>query len=88
MYIAIEGTKGTGKSTLLENLEHKLQQEGIDFQMLAPTKAMPKDTWWKKLMLTIVRMMYISILYIRLGQTIMHQKLTLMLRWSWVTAAC
>ena len=48
MYIAIEGTKGTGKSTLLENLEHKLQQEGIDFQMFAPTKAMPKDTWWEK----------------------------------------
>lgn len=48
MYIAIEGTKGTGKSTLLENLEHKLQQEGIDFQMFAPTKVMPKDTWWEK----------------------------------------
>lgn len=48
MYIAIEGTKGTGKSTLLENLEHKLQQEGIDFQMFAPAKAMPKDTWWEK----------------------------------------
>jgi len=48
MYIAIEGTKGTGKSTLLENLKRKLQQDGIDFQMFAPTKAMPKEIWWEK----------------------------------------
>jgi thymidylate kinase len=48
MYIAIEGTKGTGKSTLLENLKVKLQQDGIDFQMFAPTKAMPKEIWWEK----------------------------------------
>ena len=48
MYIAIEGTKGTGKSTLIENLKRKLQQDGIDFQMFAPTKAMPKEIWWEK----------------------------------------
>ena len=48
MYIAIEGTKGTGKSTLLENLKRKLQQDGIDFQMFAPTKAMPEEIWWEK----------------------------------------
>lgn len=48
MYIAIEGTKGTGKSTLLEALTLKLQNNGIDFQCFAPTKPMPKDTWWEK----------------------------------------
>lgn len=48
MYIAIEGTKGTGKSTLLEALTMKLQKNGIDFQCFAPTKSMPKDMWWEK----------------------------------------
>jgi thymidylate kinase len=48
MYIAIEGTKGTGKSTLLEALTVKLQDNGIDFQCFTPTKPMPKDTWWEK----------------------------------------
>ena len=48
MYIALEGTKGTGKSTLLEALKLKLQQEKIDFQIFAPTKTMPQDSWWEK----------------------------------------
>lgn len=48
MYIAIEGTKGTGKSTLLEALNVKLKNNGIDFQCFAPTKPMPQNSWWEK----------------------------------------
>ena len=48
MYIAIEGTKGTGKSTLIDALTQKLENNGIDFQCFAPTKPMPKDSWWEK----------------------------------------
>lgn len=48
MYIAIEGTKGTGKSTLLEALTERLKSNSIDFQCFAPTKPMPRDIWWEK----------------------------------------
>ena len=48
MYIAIEGIKGTGKSTLIEALTVKLKNNGIDFQCFAPTKPMPKESWWER----------------------------------------
>lgn len=48
MYIAIEGIKGTGKSTLIEALTVKLKNSAMDFQCFAPTKPMPKDSWWEK----------------------------------------
>lgn len=38
MYIAIEGIKGAGKSTLLDALCERLQREGVDFELLAPTR--------------------------------------------------
>lgn len=48
MYIAIEGTKGTGKSTLLNKLQLALLADGIDFDMFSPTKAMPENMWWEQ----------------------------------------
>lgn len=48
MYIAIEGTKGTGKSTLLNKLQQALLTDGIDFDMFSPTKAMPENVWWEQ----------------------------------------
>ena len=48
MYIAIEGTKGVGKSTILEQLKVKLIQEGVVFSTFSPTKAMPKHIWWEQ----------------------------------------
>ncbi|MDQ9021831.1 dTMP kinase [Acinetobacter sichuanensis] len=48
MYIAIEGTKGVGKSTLLEQLKLKLVQDGIGFSTFSPTKAMPTHIWWEQ----------------------------------------
>lgn len=38
MYIAIEGIKGSGKSTLIANLQRYFNQNGIDFTIVAPTK--------------------------------------------------
>lgn len=48
MYIAIEGIKGTGKSTLIEALTVKLKNSAMDFQCFAPTKPMPSHMWWEK----------------------------------------
>ena len=48
MYIAFEGLKGTGKSTLLENLQMWLWTNGIDFVPLSPTKPMPQHLWWEQ----------------------------------------
>jgi len=48
MYIAIEGTKGTGKSTLFQQLEFTLRCEGLSFEIFNPTKPMPTDLWWEK----------------------------------------
>ena len=45
MYIAIEGLKGTGKSTLVDNLQSWLQAKGIDYDLLCPTRPMPEDHW-------------------------------------------
>jgi thymidylate kinase len=47
MYIAIEGLKGVGKSTLLDHLKGWLELAGVDYQMLCPTRAMPHQTWWE-----------------------------------------
>lgn len=41
MYIAIEGVKGTGKSSLTEALEQLLRAAKIDFQTYAPTRPVP-----------------------------------------------
>lgn len=48
MYIALEGTKGTGKSTIFSQLELALQYDGIQFATFSPTKPMPTDLWWEK----------------------------------------
>ena len=48
MYIALEGTKGTGKSTIFSQLEIALQYDGIQFVTFSPTKPMPTDLWWEK----------------------------------------
>lgn len=48
MYIALEGTKGTGKSTIFSRLEIALQYDGIQFATFSPTKPMPTDLWWEK----------------------------------------
>lgn len=48
MYIALEGTKGTGKSTIFSQLEIALQYDGIQFATFSPTKPMPTDLWWEK----------------------------------------
>ncbi len=48
MYIAIEGLKGTGKSTLVRLLQSWLSAKGIDFDLLCPNQAMPKDHWLEK----------------------------------------
>lgn len=48
MYIALEGTKGTGKSTIFSQLELALQLDGIQVETFSPTKPMPTDLWWEK----------------------------------------
>lgn len=48
MYIALEGTKGTGKSTLFQQLEFALKCDGVEFQTFSPTKPMPVDIWWEQ----------------------------------------
>jgi thymidylate kinase len=47
MYIAIEGVKGVGKSTLLHHLKGWLELAGVDYQMLCPTRPMPEYCWWE-----------------------------------------
>lgn len=41
MYIAIEGVKGSGKSTLIEALPERLRACGLTAALLCPTRAMP-----------------------------------------------
>ena len=48
MYIAIEGTKGVGKSTLLEQLKTMLINDGVEFSTYSPTKGMPENVWWEQ----------------------------------------
>lgn len=48
MYIALEGIKGVGKSTLLTQLRGWLERAQIDYQLLSPTKPMPADLWWER----------------------------------------
>lgn len=48
MYIAVEGIKGSGKSSLVYHLEEKLKQIGIPFTSFSPTRAMPDHLWWEK----------------------------------------
>lgn len=48
MYIAFEGLKGTGKSTLLENLQMWLWTNGMDFAPLSPTSVIPEHSWWEQ----------------------------------------
>lgn len=49
MYIALEGIKGVGKSTLLAHLRDWLDRANIDYQLLSPTKPMPAHLWWEEL---------------------------------------
>ncbi len=49
MYIALEGIKGVGKSTLLTHLRGWLELAQIDYQLLSPTKPMPSHFWWEEL---------------------------------------
>lgn len=48
MYIALEGVKGVGKSTVLSHLRGWLELAGVDYQMLCPTRPMPSDVWWER----------------------------------------
>jgi len=43
MYIAIEGLKGAGKSTLIMHLQPWLEARGVVFSVLCPTQPMPED---------------------------------------------
>lgn len=43
MYIAVEGIKGCGKSSLLEALTAQLRARGVRFELLCPTRPMPAD---------------------------------------------
>lgn len=45
MYIAIEGLKGVGKSTLLDALCVRLEAEQVRFSLLAPTRPLPSSSW-------------------------------------------
>jgi len=38
MYICLEGIKGSGKSTVFELVKKKLEQEGLSFSIICPTK--------------------------------------------------
>lgn len=42
MYIVIEGLKGVGKSTLLDALCLRLQQENVRFSLVTPTRPLPR----------------------------------------------
>ena len=48
MYIALEGVKGAGKSTVLSHLRSWLEQAGVPYQMLCPTSPMPNHIWWER----------------------------------------
>ncbi len=41
MYIAIEGIKGVGKSTLLDSLCQRLRDEKVKFSVVTPTRVLP-----------------------------------------------
>lgn len=43
MYIAIEGLKGSGKSTLFERLPQRLRDYGLEVVLLCPTHPLPCD---------------------------------------------
>ena len=45
MYIAIEGLKGVGKSTLLDALCERLNAENVRFSLLAPTRPLSSASW-------------------------------------------
>jgi thymidylate kinase len=49
MYIAIEGLKGSGKTTLINKLIVFLKAKKIDFSVMSPTKADGKDSMLEKL---------------------------------------
>jgi len=44
MYIAIEGVKGCGKSSLLKALTWQLRARGVTFDLLCPTRPMPAES--------------------------------------------
>ena len=48
MYIALEGTKGVGKSTVLSQLKTMLSNDDVEFSSFCPTKAMPEHMWWEQ----------------------------------------
>lgn len=48
MYIALEGTKGVGKSTVLSQLKTVLSNDDVEFTSFCPTKAMPEHMWWEQ----------------------------------------
>lgn len=47
MYIAIEGVKGTGKSTVFQALCERIDQRDIPHQTLIPTQPMPRFHVWE-----------------------------------------
>ena len=48
MYIVLEGSKGTGKSTLFQKLASALQHDGMQFEVFSPTQPAPIDMLWEK----------------------------------------
>lgn len=48
MYVVLEGLKGVGKSTILNHLRGWLELSGVDYQMLCPTRPMPRHIWWEQ----------------------------------------
>lgn len=48
MYVAIEGIKGVGKTSVVECLCKKLSYHHVLFTQISPTKPMPQNTWWEK----------------------------------------
>lgn len=48
MYIAIEGLKGTGKTTLFQQLVFALKCDGVDVETFNPTRPMPQNIWWEQ----------------------------------------
>lgn len=44
-YIAIEGVKGVGKTTVIERLEEHLNQKGMHYAIICPTRKQDNSIW-------------------------------------------
>ncbi len=48
VYIALEGVKGSGKSTVFESLVAWLDTTDVRYSTLCPTRKSPDFTWWER----------------------------------------